>query len=471
MLKSKMIASQNAAKIDYLLAQLERIANSDLEPAVAENDYEKELADAVNKAIQGVYHKCNPFVVRANEALKELADNSNVKDMLAQVDEQRRDVTKMEGSSATLSDAIHDINGSVEAIRDMAHNVVDTTHSSADAIRSNVGTINETSRELTDINVEIGTFRQEIQQISEIVETVKKVAAQSNLLALNASIEAARAGEAGKGFAVVADQVRELSSNTAALADDIVGRVSELQNSINQIAPKIDLTSKKLEDGSHVIEDSIEGLSEITSQMNEVSDSIDRIYEAVETQGSITQEFSSIIKALSGRADTLYEICHKTGSHVFKVSRYVDTLRSDMFRQISNLTIQDQLHIFEIDHFILTWRVYNNAMDFEHLKITQLNNSTGPSACKLGKWIQAQTDKDLVASPEFKEVDRAHKALHSAAVKSWEAKDAGDIEGAVRAWDDVFAAFLVYQKSIHGLMEFEKRRGNREVTEVVLMGP
>lgn len=62
-----------------------------------------------------------------------------------------------------------------------------------------------------------------------LLTIVKKVASQSNLLALNASIEAARAGEAGKGFAVVADQVRQLSSNTSESAEDIVRYVNELK--------------------------------------------------------------------------------------------------------------------------------------------------------------------------------------------------------------------------------------------------
>lgn len=463
----KKATNEDTLKLKYILAQLQRIADGDLSFAEAENDNEKEMAEAINNAILGFFHLNNPFVMRANEALKELADNSCVKSMLVQVQEQRQDVEKMEESSAELSKSIREINNSVEAIRSMAHSVVTTTDNSAQAISANVGTINETSVELTSINTEIGEFRHEIQQISETVETVKSVAAQSNLLALNASIEAARAGEAGKGFAVVADQVRELSSNTATLADEIVRCVAELQSSINAIAPKIDMTSKKLEEGSRVIEGSIHEFSEITSQMSEVSSAIDHIYDAVETQSNITKEFSVGTSALTKSSDEVYDICHYTGEHVFKVSRYIDTLRSDMYRQVSKTTILDNLHIFEIDHFILTWRIYNNAMDFEHLKLTQVNNATGPSACKLGKWIQSQTDEKLVASPEFKEVDRAHQALHAAAVKSWEAKDAGDVAGAVKAWDDVYAAFLVYQKAINGLMEFEKRRGNTELTQVV----
>ncbi|GAC41955.1 methyl-accepting chemotaxis protein [Paenibacillus popilliae] len=78
-------------------------------------------------------------------------------------------------------------------------------------------------------------LNQQSHDIHRIVTFIQEVAAQTELLALNASIEAARAGEHGRGFAVVAGEVRSLAEETKEAAGKITGVVQQMRERADSV--------------------------------------------------------------------------------------------------------------------------------------------------------------------------------------------------------------------------------------------
>lgn len=451
--------------MDLLMQKMDTIIQGDYSEIDTSEFSDPTYANKLNEMMTALKKSNNNYVMRLNMAMESIGDNSYVKNTLDQVQSQTEYIEEMEQASKNLESSIDNISGEMSHIRDNTHEVLAVAQNSTANINVSIKVVNESSERISNINKQVQEFQEKIDKISEIVDIVKKVASQSNLLALNASIEAARAGEAGRGFAVVADQVRQLSSNTSESAENIVKYVGELKDDISILAESMNETTKNLEEGNSKVEESLGDLETMSNQMLDIKESIDSIFAAVDTQSNVTKDFTNQIAKISDSYGQLSKDCTESGIHIYKIGRYIDTARSDMVRGFADVTQQDWLRIFEIDHFILMWRVYNNAVDFEQLQLRQLNN---PSGCKLGKWIDKQTDPDIINSTEFKNLRAAHNEVHKFATESWKAKDEGDIKLALEYFDKTYHAFTEFKKAIQELMNRFNMLGFTDKTEVVV---
>ena len=450
---------------ELLLQAMDKIIAGDFSEVSAEGFRDPIYAEKLNQMI-GAYKKPNNnYIMRLNEAMQSIGDNSYVKNMLDQVYTQQQSITDMNSSSQILKESIGNISDAMGEIRDNTHDMLQVSQSSAANMNDSITVVNESSQKIADINNQVNAFHEKINKIGEIVDIVKKVASQSNLLALNASIEAARAGEAGKGFAVVADQVRQLSSNTSESAEDIVKYVNELKQDIEVLANSMNETTVKLSEGNEKVEISLRDIERMNEQMVAINASVESIFNDIDRQSETTTEFTNQVQTIADSYGMLTKECTETGTHIFKIGRYIDTCRSDMFREAGKVTTQDMLKIFEVDHFIVMWRVYNNVADFERLKITQLNNQ---DSCKLGKWMHAQTDPKITGSQEFKKLDSAHRLVHKYACDSWMAKDKGDAAAAIAAFEKCREAYGEFKKAIGEMRSYMRTIGYTDETKIVI---
>ena len=450
---------------ELLLQAMDKIIAGDFSEVSAEGFRDPIYAEKLNPMIGAYQTANNTYIMRLNEAMQSIGDNSYVKNMLDQVYTQQQSITDMNSSSQILKESIGNISDAMGEIRDNTHDMLQVSQSSAANMNDSITVVNESSQKIADINNQVNAFHEKINKIGEIVDIVKKVASQSNLLALNASIEAARAGEAGKGFAVVADQVRQLSSNTSESAEDIVKYVNELKQDIEVLANSMNETTVKLSEGNEKVEISLRDIERMNEQMVAINASVESIFNDIDRQSETTTEFTNQVQTIADSYGMLTKECTETGTHIFKIGRYIDTCRSDMFREAGKVTTQDMLKIFEVDHFIVMWRVYNNVADFERLKITQLNNQ---DSCKLGKWMHAQTDPKITGSQEFKKLDSAHRLVHKYACDSWMAKDKGDAAAAIAAFEKCREAYGEFKKAIGEMRSYMRTIGYTDETKIVI---
>ena len=182
-----------------------------------------------------------------------------------------------------------------------------TTLSGMEVVKITVKGIRERSEKAKVDAGSVTALGKRTEQIGSIVATIQNIAAQTNLLALNAAIEAARAGEQGRGFAVVADEVRALAARTTKATQEIGDMIGAIQQEARSATHSMDESVTEMD---HVAEEAmkLEGtLEEILQQVNEVNMQITQIATAAEEQSATTAEISNNMSQIT---DVVQEMSH-----------------------------------------------------------------------------------------------------------------------------------------------------------------
>jgi len=125
--------------------------------------------------------------------------------------------------------------------------------------------------------------------LSEANKVISAIAAQTNLLAMNAAIEAAHAGSAGAGFSVVADEIRSLAEKSSGQSRDVGKRLAEVKASIDSAVTAAAEASRGFDEVSALIDTVSRFEEETRNALREQGEGSKQVLEALDSMNGVTQ--------------------------------------------------------------------------------------------------------------------------------------------------------------------------------------
>ena len=173
----------------------------------------------------------------------------------------------------------------------------------------------------------IRTLNSAIEAIESAANAIGQIAAQTRLLALNASIEAARAGEVGKGFAVVAAEVRQLSNSSSEAARKIAATVANVRMEAERSAKSIGTMGAE-------VQRSAQAVQQVGQELNTVLEAAIGMHKRI---GNIQTHAESSAQSAARIADNAQQSAKETnrlGEELRRVAGEIDAGSEESFEKM-----------------------------------------------------------------------------------------------------------------------------------------
>ena len=254
----------------------------------------------------------------------------NLKQVIARIQDQARNITSTSGQIITssdeqantmldhsqaitqtsvtitqLADSSQQIAGSASLVAESANLALASANQCYDTMLGTNDTMNEIRLKVNMIatsNLELNAMAQRIREITLLIDNFSN---ETHLLALNAAIEAAGAGEEGARFGVVAGHVRKLAQRSRIAAVEIQQLVSRIQGAAARSVMVTEEGIKVVALGEQMLGESLQANANIIQQIGQTTQLAEAISQATDQQGEATGRVADTILQLSTISQTI----------------------------------------------------------------------------------------------------------------------------------------------------------------------
>lgn len=213
--------------------------------------------------------------------------------------EQARAVDEATSVVEKVSAAIEAVSANAQAGAQDWENTAESAIGGARKTHETVAGMDKIRTAMNLVSARVTDLGERSNEIGKIVATIDDIAAQTNLLALNAAIEAARAGEQGRGFAVVADEVRKLAERSSVATKEIAGLVNATQAGVREAVSAMQQGSNEVEDGYRLAKDAGGALDDILTRSQNVKKQVAEISTASQALKDLSLDMVETIRKIT----------------------------------------------------------------------------------------------------------------------------------------------------------------------------